>query len=184
MPGHGFNGEEMGLYWSIFLSFLKVGTFGYGGGPALIPLIEEEVVVNHGWLTAEEFVDALAMANTLPGPIATKLAICIGLETAGPIGAASALTAILLPSSVLIIALSLLYYKYKDVSSVQGMIRGVRPVVIALLMVTVAHLAPRSVISWDTFVIALSAFAVVFFFKVHPIYAIVVAAAIGLFFYR
>lgn len=174
----------MGLYWSIFLSFLKVGTFGYGGGPALIPLIEKEVVGNHGWLTAEEFTDALAMASTLPGPIATKLALCIGLKTGGPIGAVSAISAILLPSSTLIILLTVLYYRYRDVPSVQGVIHGVRPVVVALLMVTVAHLAPRSVLSWDTLIIALTAFAVVYFFKVHPIYTIVAAAAIGLIFYR
>jgi chromate transporter len=172
------------LYWSIFVAFLRVGTFGYGGGPALIPLIEDEVVHNYAWLTAEEFIDALAMANTLPGPIATKLAICIGLKTGGLLGAFSALTAILLPSSVFIIILSIFYFKFRNVPSVQGMIRGIRPVVIALLMVTVAHLVPRSVCSWDTILIALAAFAIVFFLKVHPIYTIVAAAAVGLIFYR
>ncbi len=174
----------MGLYWSIFLAFFKVGAFGYGGGPALIPLIEKEVVYNYGWLTSEEFVDALAMASTLPGPIASKLALCIGLKTAGPIGAVSALVAILLPSSVLIIILSMLYYKYRNLSSVQGALRGVRPVVIALLMVTVAHLAPRSVMNWDTFLIALVSFGVVFYLNVHPVYMIIVAAVMGLLFYR
>lgn len=175
---------SMLLYWQLFLAFIRVGTFGYGGGPALIPLIEDEVVNNYGWLTIEEFTDALAMANTLPGPIATKLAICIGLKTAGPFGALSAITAILLPSSILIIVLSILYYKYARVPSVKGMISGIRPVVIALLLITVAHLAPRSVISWDTFLIALAAFVVVFFFKVHPVYTIAAAAVIGLIFYR
>ena len=174
----------MGLYWSIFIAFLKVGTFGYGGGPALIPLIEKEVVTNYGWLTAEEFIDANAMANTLPGPIATKLALCIGLKTAGPLGAASALVAILLPSSILIIILTMLYYKYRDLQSVQGMIRGVRPVVIALLMVTVAHLGPKSIVNWDTFVIALISFIVVFYLNVHPVYTILSAAVIGFLFYR
>jgi len=174
----------MGLYWSIFIAFLKVGTFGYGGGPALIPLIEKEVVTNYGWLTAEEFVDAYAMASTLPGPIATKMALCIGLKTAGPVGAASALIAMLLPSSIFIIILTMLYYKYRNLPSVQAMIKGVRPVVIALLMVTVAHLGPKSVMNWDTFIIAFLAFIVVFYLNVHPIYTILSAAAIGFMFYR
>ncbi|MBN2183869.1 MAG: chromate transporter [Candidatus Krumholzibacteriota bacterium] len=174
----------MGLYWSIFIAFLKVGTFGYGGGPSLIPLIEKEVVTNYGWLTAEEFIDANAMANTLPGPIATKLAICIGMRTAGPLGAASALVAMLLPSSIFIIILTMLYYKYRSLPSVQGMIRGVRPVVIALLMVTVAHLGPKSVVGWDTFIIALIAFIVVFYLNIHPVYTILSAAFIGFMFYR
>ena len=174
----------MNIYWSLFVSFLKVGLFGYGGGPAMIPLIEKEVVSNCGWLTAEEFVDTLAMANTLPGPITTKMAIAIGLRTGGPFGAATALFALLLPSTVLIVILAMLYNKYRHIPSVQGAIRGVRPVVVALLMVIVARLAPTSVFTWDTFVIALATFAAVFYLKIHPIYAIVIAAVVGYWFYR
>ena len=174
----------MGIYWSIFSSFLKVGLFGYGGGPAMIPLIEREVVQHYGWLSAEEFIDVLAMANTLPGPISTKMALCVGMKTGGPFGAALAISGLLIPSSVLILILFILYSKYRTLTSVQGIIRGVRPVVIALLLVTVAHLAPRSVLSVDTFLIALGAFAVVFYLRVHPIYTIVVAGLIGYLFYR
>jgi chromate transporter len=174
----------MGIYWSIFVAFLRVGLFGFGGGPSLIPLIEKEAVEHYRWLTAEEFIDVLAMANTLPGPIATKMALCIGLKMGGPIGAATALFAILFPSTVMVLILVILYNRYRNVSPVQGIIRGVRPVVIALLMVTVAHLAPKSVLTWDTFIIALCAFILVFYFKVHPILTIVVAAFIGLWIYR
>jgi chromate transporter len=174
----------MELYWSIFVAFLKVGFFGYGSGPALIPLIEKEAVGNHGWLTAEEFIDALGMANTLPGPIATKLAVCVGLRTAGAGGAAAALVALLLPSTVLVTILAFFYYRYRNIPSVQGLIKGIRPVVIALLMVTVAQLSPRAVMTWDTFLLALVTFLIVFFLKVHPIYMIVVAAFIGFVFYR
>ncbi len=172
------------MYWTIFLSFLKVGLFGYGGGPAMIPLIEQEAVRQNGWLTAEEFIDVLAMANTLPGPITTKMALCIGLKTGGPFGAATALAGLLLPSTILILVLVILYYKYRTLTSVQGIIRGVRPVVIALLLVTVAHLAPKSVLSVGTFLIALGAFVIVFYFRVHPIFTIVVAGLIGYLFYR
>ena len=174
----------MGIYWSIFLAFLKVGLFAYGGGPAMIPLIEKEVVTHNGWLTAEEFIDALAMANTLPGPIATKMALCVGLRTAGALGAASAIVAMLLPSTVFILILTTLYYKYRNVPSVQGIVRGVRPVVIGLLMVTVAHLAPRAVFTWDTFLLAFVSFLVVFYLEVHPIYLIAAAGLIGFVFYR
>jgi chromate transporter len=174
----------MGVYWSIFFAFFKVGLFGYGGGPSLIPLVEAEAVHHYRWLTPEEFVDVLAMANTLPGPIATKMSLCIGLKTGGPAGAATALAGLLLPSTVLIVILTMLYYNYRNLSTVQGIIRGVRPVVVALLLVTVAHLAPRSVMSVDTFVIALATFAVVFYLRIHPIYTIVVAGFIGYLFYR
>lgn len=174
----------MGLYWSLFVAFFKVGFFGYGGGPALIPLIENEVVNVNGWLTIEEFTDALGMASTLPGPISTKLAITIGLRTAGAGGAAMALFALLLPSTVLVTILAIVYYRYRNAPAVQGALKGIRPVVIALLLVTVAHLSPRSVVSWDTFLIALATFAAIFYLRVHPIYMIVVAALVGFVFYR
>lgn len=174
----------MGIYWSLFVSFFKVGLFGYGGGPAFVPLIEREVVANHHWLTAEEFIDAMAMSNTLPGPISTKLAVFVGMKVGGYGGAATAISAMLLPSTALIVAFTIFYQRYKHVPSVQGIVRGVRPVVIALLMVTVANLAPKSVFSWDSFVMAFATFIIVFYLKVHPIFTIMAAAAIGLWFYR
>ncbi len=172
------------MYMSLFMAFLRVGLFAFGGGPAMLPLIEKEVVEEYGWFTHEQFLDTIAMANTLPGPIATKMALSIGLQVGGPLGAFTAVAAMLLPSSILIIVFTVLYYKYKHLTAVQSIVRGVRPVVIALLLVTVAHLAPRAVFSWDTFVISLAAFVVVFFLKVHPIYTIAVAAIFGFWFYR
>lgn len=174
----------MGTYWSLFISFFKIGFFGYGGGPALIPLIQNEAVNVNGWLTIEEFTDAYGMASTLPGPIATKLAVTIGMQTGGAAGAAVALIALLLPSTVLVTLLAIVYYRFKDAPSVQGALKAIRPVVIALLLVTVAQLSPRSVLSWDTFLIALAAFAMVFYLHLHPIYTIVAAALIGFVFYR
>lgn len=167
------------IYWSVFFAFLKIGLFGYGGGPAMIPLIEKEVVYSYGWMTQTEFVDALAMANTLPGPIATKMALLAGSRAAGSIGAVAALAGMLLPSTVLLVILMTLYYRYRTLPAVKGMVKAVRPVVIALLMVTVAHLSPRSVISWDTFIIALLAFVMVFYLKLHPILIILAAAVVG-----
>jgi chromate transporter len=172
------------MYGSLFLAFLRVGIFAYGGGPAMIPLIEKEVVGNYGWLSPEEFIDVLAMANTLPGPVATKMALSVGLQVGGPLGALTAITAMLVPSSILIIVLTVLYFRYRHLASVQSVVRGVRPVIIALLLVTVAHLSPRAVYSWDTFMIALAAFVLVFYVKVHPIYTIAAAAILGFWFYR
>jgi chromate transporter len=172
------------MYLSLFMAFLRVGLFAYGGGPSMLPLIQKEVVDNYGWLTSEQFIDVIAMANTLPGPIATKMAISVGLQVGGPWGAFVALAAMLLPSSILIVIFTILYYKYKHLTAVQSIVRGVRPVVIALLLVTVAQLAPKAVYSWDTFIIALAAFVVVLYLKVHPIYTIAVAAILGFWLYR
>jgi len=174
----------MGIYWSLAYSFFKTGLFAYGGGPAIIPLVQKEAVQNYHWLEQQEFTDVLAMANSLPGPIATKMAICVGLRVGGPLGAAVALTSHLLPSSILIVILTTLYYRYRELPSIQGLTRGVRPVVVAILLVVVAQIAPSSVRGWDTFAIAIAAFAVVFYLNVHPIFAIIAGALIGMFFYR
>jgi chromate transporter len=174
----------MGIYGQLMISFFKTGLFGYGGGPAIIPLVEKEVVSNYHWLTQEEFIDVLAMANSLPGPIATKMALCVGLKVGGPAGAASALAAILLPSTILISILATLYFRYRTVPAIQGITKGVRPVVVALLLVTVADLAPKSVFAWESLLIAIACFAIVYFLRVHPIYAIVAAGIFGLFYYK
>ena len=174
----------MGIYWSLIVSFFKTGLFGFGGGPSIIPLVEREVVSHYHWLTPEEFVDVLAMANALPGPIATKMAIFVGLKVGGPLGAVAAFTAHLLPSTVLIVIFASFYFRYHEIPSVQGITRGVRPVVIALLLVTIGHLMPKSVYTWDTLIIAIVCFVVVYYLHVHPIYAIVAAALFGLFYYR
>lgn len=174
----------MGIYWSLALSFFKTGLFAFGGGPAIIPLVEREAVYKYHWLGRVEFADVLAMANALPGPIATKMALCVGLRVGGPLGAAVALTSHLLPSSVLIILLTVLYYRYHEIPSIGGVMKAVRPVVIAILLVTVAQLAPAAVHRWDTFLIAIISFCVVFYLNVHPIFAIIVAGIIGLFLYR
>jgi chromate transporter len=174
----------MGIYGQLMISFFKTGLFGYGGGPAIIPLVEKEVVSNYHWLTQEEFIDVLAMANSLPGPIATKMALCVGLKVGGPAGAASALAAILLPSTILISILATLYFRYRTVPAIQGITKGVRPVVVALLLVTVADLAPKSVFAWESLLIAIACFAIVYFLRVHPIYAIVAAGIFGFFYYK
>lgn len=145
----------------------------------MLPLLEMEVVHNHSWMTASKFVDTLAMANALPGPITTKMAIYVGNETAGPLGAALALSGLLLPSSILIVLLMLLYHKFRGVTFVEGMIKAIRPVVIGLLVVTVAHLSPNSVISWDTLVIAAVTFGLVYFMKIQPVFIIIAAAILG-----
>jgi chromate transporter len=171
------------IYWTVFISFFKVGLFGYGGGPAMLPLLEMEVVHNHSWMSASEFVDTLAMASSLPGPITTKMAIYVGNQAAGPLGAVLAIIGLLMPSSILITVMMLIYYKYRGIDFVEGMIKAIRPVVIGLLMVTVAHLTPNSVMSWDTLVIAAVTFGLIYFLKVQPVFVIIAAAVFGYFVY-
>jgi chromate transporter len=169
---------------NLFLSFAKIGLVGYGGGPAMIPLIQEEVVEGQNWMTDEEFVDTLAMGNTLPGPIATKMSFFIGYKVGSWGGAIVALASLLLPSLVLMMILGIAFLRFKDLPIAQAMLTAVRPVVVALLAYTVYTVFPKSVKNWHTGLIALAAFAAVAFLNIHPALTILAAAILGLVVYR
>jgi chromate transporter len=168
----------------LLVSFSKVGVFAYGGGPSMIPLLQEEVVDLRGWMTIEEFTDALAMGNALPGPIATKMAGYVGYKVARMPGLIAALTGTVLPSLLLMMGLALVFWRYKERPAVQAMLKAVRPAVVGLLAVVVWEMAPRSVTSWHTGLIALASFGAICFLNLHPALAIVVTAALGLAVYR
>lgn len=121
------------LYWQIFVAFFIPGVLGYGGGPASIPLVENEVVGRYGWMSVQEFSEVLAVANSLPGPIATKMAGYIGFEVGGVFGAIIGVFAAVAPSLIIMIALLGLLYKYKDSPKVKRLTLYVRPVIAILL---------------------------------------------------
>lgn len=121
--------------WNIFLAFFRVGMLGYGGGPSSIPLVHKEVVDKYKWMNDEEFGDVLALANTLPGPIATKMAGYIGYRVAGIIGLVNALLASIIPTIILMILLLTSLSAYKDQPWVLGMTKAVVPVVGVMLAV-------------------------------------------------
>lgn len=125
----------MTTLWHLFLAFFIPGIIGYGGGPAFIPLIQVEVVNHYGWLTNEEFAELLALGNTLPGPIATKMAGYVGYEVAGPLGAFIALFATVAPSLLAMIFLLGILYKFKDSPKVKRMTSYIRPAIAILLAV-------------------------------------------------
>lgn len=163
---------------SLFWSFAKVGTVGYGGGPSMIPLVQAEVVDRHHWLTEAEFVDVLAAGNALPGPIATKMAVYVGYHAAGVVGAAAGLLGMLLPSTVLMLTLAGILTKWSDHPRVAGALSGVRPVVVAMLAWVVVELAPSGVQGWTGGALVVAAI-VLMALKVHPAWLIVGAALFG-----
>ena len=173
----------VGLLLRIFVAFARVGIFGYGGGPSMIPLMQKEVVEAHGWLTEEEFIDALAMGNTLPGPIATKMSAFTGYKLAGAPGAVAGVTGTILPSMVAMLVLAVVFFQFKDQPQIQGALKAARPVVIALLAWTAWELAPGGIKSIDTGLIAIAAFALVTFLNLHPALVIILAAVLGAFVY-
>lgn len=171
--------------WQVFVAFTRATLLGYGGGPSIIPLYEHEVVERFGWMTQEEFGRALAFGNSLPGPIATKMAAYVGYQVAGWGGAAAALAGVVLPTAVLMVALFAMLSRYSDHPMVRGAISGVRPVVfvmLAMLAMDFARFAFERGPAPYTFVpfaIAAGYFIAAHYFGVHPVWGVAGSMIIG-----
>ena len=121
------------IYLVLMFSFLYIGLFSIGGGYATMPLIQEQVVERHHWLTMEEFADVIAISQMTPGPIAINSATFTGIRIAGIFGAIAATIGCILPSLVIVLSLAFLYYRYQGLSIVQGILNGLKPAVIAMI---------------------------------------------------
>jgi chromate transporter len=131
------------LLWDIFFVFTRVALFSWGGGPASLALMQREVT-GHGWTTASEFADAVAIGNALPGPIAPQVSAYVGYKLAGTPGAVAAASGTVLPTTILMLIMVVLFFGVKDAPIVRSMLTAVRPVVIGLLVWTAYDMA-RSV---------------------------------------
>ena len=170
------------IYLEIFLAFFIPGILGYGGGPASIPLVENEVVSRYGWLTVEEFSEVLALGNALPGPIATKMAGYIGYEQGGILGAVVGIFATVAPSLILMIALLGVLYKFKDSPKVKRMTMLVRPTIAVLLGIMAYKFFYSSYVgagSLQTIFLIVVSFLLLEKWKVHPAFVIVGALSYG-----
>ncbi|PLR96835.1 chromate transporter [Bacillus sp. T33-2] len=172
------------IYAKIFWAFFIPGILGYGGGPASIPLIENEVVDQYGWYTVNEFSEVLALANTLPGPIATKMAGYIGYEQAGIPGAAVGVFATVAPSLILMITLLGLLMKFKESPRVKRLTIVVRPVIAVLLGIMAYDFFFTSYVEsglLQTISIGAASYVLMEKLKVHPAYVIAAALLYGAF---
>lgn len=167
------------IYVQLFLAFFIPNIIGYGGGPAIIPLLEAEVVGNYGWMSSQEFAETLALGNALPSPIATKMAGYIGYEVAGIGGALMAIFATVVPSLLLMIGALGLLYRHRDSPRVKRMSQWVRPVIAIMMAGLVVSFFSESLGGAGlvhTLLIAAVAAVALLHFKTHP--AFVVAGAL------
>lgn len=183
------------LLWHIFVVFTRVAFFSWGGGPASLALMQREVTAA-GWVTPEEFADAVAIGNALPGPIAPQVSAYVGYHLAGTPGAVAAAAGTVLPTTALMLVMVAAFFAVKENRRVAAMIAAVRPVVIGLLLWTAYDMA-RAVFGagqsgwaqalasrWDSALLALAAFLVLTFTAVNPVWVILAAALFGLLVYR
>ena len=121
------------IFISLFLSFLQIGAFSFGGGYAAMPLIREQVVTSHGWLSPSDFTDLVTIAEMTPGPIAVNAATFVGSQVAGIPGALVSTLGVILPSCLFVTLLAWLYARYRNLSLMQGILLSLRPAVVSMI---------------------------------------------------
>lgn len=157
--------------WQIFLAFFRIGIFGFGGGPSMIPLFHKEVVARYQWMNDDDFSDVLAIGNTLPGPIATKMAGFIGYKVGGLTGCINAVLANIIPSIIAMILLLSVLSEHQDQPWVQGMSQGVIPVVLVMMALLSWDFVKKSQSSLGWLVsslIGLVSLTAISLFSIHP----------------
>ena len=166
------------IYWESFRTFFKIGIFTLGGGYAMIPLIEEEVVNRHRWIDRKEMLDLIAIAQSCPGVFAINIAIFIGYKLRKIRGAVATSLGTALPSFLIILAIAMFFSQFKDNPYVAAMFRGIRPAVVALIAVPTFRLAQRAQLNWFTIWIPVVSALLIWLMGVSPIW-IIIAAGIG-----
>ena len=166
------------MHYALFKTFFRIGLFTLGGGYAMIPLIEAEVVGKHRWITKQEFVDLIAIAQSCPGVFAINMSIFIGYKLRGSWGAVSCSIGTALPSFLIILAIAMFFHQFQDNPIVASIFRGIRPAVVALIAVPTFNMARSARLSLANCWIPGVGALLIWLLGVSPIY-IILAAGIG-----
>ena len=181
-PKVGVKTIKMTSYWQIFLTFAKIGAFTIGGGYAMLPIIQNEIV-RKGWLKEEDFTDIVALAQSAPGLLAVNISIFTGHKLRGTKGSIIATLGSILPSFIIILAIAMLFSGYQDNPIVVKIFKGIRPVTVALIAVPMINMAKKANKKWGAWLLSGTVLALVAFLDISPIYILLVviisAAAIS-----
>ncbi len=167
---------------NIFVSFFLIGIGAYGGGTVVIPLIEQEIVVKHAWLTVSEFSQVISLSQMTPGPIAINSATLVGFKLAGFWGSVVATIGVVTPSIILMAVVIYVLNCYGKNCHINRFRMGIRPGVLALIVLAVISIGKVTVYNFTTIIIALTTFLLLYFFKnkVHPVLIIILSGIAGL----
>lgn len=168
------------VLWQAFLSFFKIGAFTFGGGLAMIPLIQKEAVEKQGWVTDDDILEIVAIAESTPGPIAINAATFVGYRAAGILGSACATFGTVLPSFLVILAISFVLRQFQELAVVQYAFWGIRAGVLAMLLKSLWTMFQKSRKGWPGYVAMATAFILTAIFDVHVLIVIIGCAIFGL----
>lgn len=164
--------------FNIFWSFLKIGAFTFGGGYAMIPLIQHEVIHNRRWLSEREFIDLLTLAQAAPGPIALNTAVFVGYKERKYLGALAAVLGVVVPSFVIILLVAIFFNNIRQNPWVDAAFRGMRPAVVALIVAPIVGLTKG--MHWALIAVALAVALAVWYWGISPILFLVAGALVGI----
>ncbi len=173
----------MAELFELFFSFFKIGMFTFGGGYAMLPLMQREFIITHQWLTQPEFIDIIAVAEMTPGPVSINAATYVGYKVAGVIGSVAATMGLVTPSLLIILLIARLFKQFKTSPVVKAVISGIRPAVIALILSAFFILGQTVLVEMKAVLIALAAFLLLVSGRLDPVAVILVAAVLGVFLY-
>lgn len=170
----------MKLLWQLFITFARIGAFTFGGGYAMLPMFQRELVEKRKWETEENLMDYYAIAQCTPGVIAVNTATLVGYKQKGTIGAVAATVGVVLPSFIIIAVIAALLTNFADLPVVRYAFIGIRACVCALILDAVIKLGKKAIRDIPTIIIAVLVFACTCFFNISPIVLVVIAAIAGL----
>ncbi|MEF9931482.1 MAG: chromate transporter [Bacteroidales bacterium] len=173
------------IYLQLFYTFFVIGMFTFGGGYAMLSLIQNEVVVNHAWLTAQQFTDIVAISQMTPGPIGINSATYVGYTVTGSVlGSITATVAVSLPSFIIVLFICKLYTKFKESNIFESILKSLRPIVIGMIAAAAGILVTKdNFFDWTSWVLFAAAFIASQWLKVNPIITIIMSGIIGYFIY-
>lgn len=173
------------IYAQLFFTFFVIGMFTFGGGYAMLSLIQNEVVVNNAWVTAQEFTDMIAISQMTPGPIGINSATYVGYAVTGNVfGSIIATFAVCLPSFIIVLLICKIYAKFKESNIFASFMKTIRPVVIGMIGAAAGILITNeNFIDWTSWILFAGAFVASYWLKISPILVIIIGGAIGYFIY-
>lgn len=170
---------------SLFYTFFKIGAFTFGGGYAMIPLIEREIVEKRGWIKEDDIVDIFAVSESVPGAIAINSATFIGFRIAGYSGAIFSMLGVVLPSFIIITVIAAVLSQFQELEIVKAAFSGIRAAIVALIVMAGVKVAKTAIKNWTGIVIASVAFFLLLIVNLHAIIIIILGALAGIvLFYR
>jgi len=171
--------EMLSLIIDIFLTFLKIGAFTFGGGYAMLPFIQAEIIDIKGWLTTKDFVDIIAIAEMTPGPIAINSSTFVGYKIAGFWGSVAGTIGVIFICTVLSAVVARYFFKFKDNKVLKALFKGIRPATIVLIGSAVFAVGKVALIDIKSIAIGIGIFIALFKFQLNPILGIVLSGILG-----